>query len=132
MKKVAKKKVARKSPGQASRQASLPKASTIRLQPELQAALNTISAHLDRPKNKLVNQAVAEFLEKTTYQLRNDLDETLQELNAYRRKDPNFAAAIEGVVVDEAAHAQGDAHEGEVETGSVQSLVSEIQALTHA
>lgn len=40
-----------------------PKASTIRFKSELQTALDRISDHLDRPKNKLVNQAVAEFLE---------------------------------------------------------------------
>lgn len=61
MEKINSEKVARKHK-------AAPKASTIRLQPELQSALDKISDHLGRPKNKLVNQAVAEFFGKNHLQ----------------------------------------------------------------
>lgn len=109
-----------------------PKASTIRLKPELQSALDRISDHLDRPKNKIVNQAVAEFLEKTGYQLRDDIESTLEDLRAYRSKDPNFEDAIERFADAEATHAAEDPHEGKPQSNSRQSLSHEIQELIHA
>lgn len=109
-----------------------PKASTIRLKPELQTALDQISDHLDRPKNKIVNQAVAEFLEKTSYRLRDDIEGTLENLRAYRRKDPNFEADIERFVEAEAAHAGEDEYEGKPRSASNQSLTHEIRKLIHA
>lgn len=109
-----------------------PKASTIRLKPELQTALDRISNHLDRPKNKLLNQAVAEFLERTSYRLRDDIDGTLENLRAYRSKDPSFEADIERFAEAEAAHANEDAHEGTPQPTAKQSLTREIQELIHA
>ncbi|MGJ8641029.1 MAG: hypothetical protein ACSHYA_16685 [Opitutaceae bacterium] len=95
-----------------STRAKAVKASTIRLKPELQSALDAISEHLNRPKNKIVNQAVAEFLEKTTLRMRDDIEDTLQNLRTYRRKDPSFEADIEGFAVAESACSDEDAHEG--------------------
>jgi len=131
MKKIAPKKVAQKNAAR-KRTASPTKASTIRLQPELQSALNKISNHLDRPKNKLVNQAVAEFLERTTSRLQGDLQDTLQKLHAYRDKDPSFEADIERFASAESSHAAQDAHEGDFQADSGQSLSKEIQELIHA
>lgn len=108
-----------------------PKASTIRLQPDLQSALDKISAHLDRPKNKLVNQAVAEFVEKTSFRLRDDIEDTLENLRAYRARDPNFEADILRFAEAEATYVAEDAHEGKSED-SVHSLSKEIRALIHA
>jgi predicted nucleotidyltransferase/predicted transcriptional regulator len=109
MKKVAHKKAAKglkKSPAGAK----TPKASTIRLKPELQSALDKISKHLDRPKNKIVNQAVAEYLEKTSLKLRDDIEDTLQNLQIYRQQDPNFEDTIERFVVAEASLAEKAPH----------------------
>jgi predicted transcriptional regulator len=136
MKKAAKKKAAAKklaSKGLGSpRGASAPKASTIRLKPELRSALHSVSVHLNRPKNKLVNQAVAEFLERTTFKLRDDLEGTLQKLRDYRREDPTFEADIERFVAAESSLAAEDAHEGEIQSSSAPSLTKEIQDLIHA
>ncbi len=113
-------------------QTKTPKASTIRLKPELQTALDRISDHLDRPKNKLVNQAVAEFLEKTSFRLRDDIEGTLANLRAYRAKDPNFDADIERFAAAEAAESSEDTHEGKERPASKESLVHDIQELIHA
>jgi len=133
MKKVARKAVAKEKAvkkraleGEGSRKA--PKASTIRLKPELQTALDRISNHLNRPKNKLVNLAVAELLEKTSFQLRDDIEGTIENLRAYRAKDPDFEADIERFVEAEAANSAEDPYEGEVDE-SGQSLSSEIREL---
>lgn len=133
MKKVARKAVAKKKAvkkrtleGKGRRKA--PKASTIRLKPELQTALDRISNHLNRPKNKLVNLAVAELLEKTSFQLRDDIEGTIESLRAYRAKDPDFEADIERFVEAEAANLTEDPYEWEVDQ-SGQSLSSEIREL---
>ena len=136
MKKVATKKAApKKTVGKSSkslRRAPASKASTIRLQPELQSALDEISGHLGRPKNKLVNQAVAEFLEKTTFRLRDDLEGTLEKLRAYRRRDPDYEAEIERFVLAESSLSAGDAFEGKARSASDQTLAKEIHDLIHA
>ena len=129
--KVAKKKVVRKRALKVKGEKKAPKASTIRLRPELQAALDKISNHLERPKNKLVNQAVAEFLEKTSFRLREDIEDTLENLRAYRAKDPNFEADIERFAAAEAAYASEDTHEAKMDD-SVHSLSKEIRDLIHA
>lgn len=135
MKNVAQKKTARKGVKRIKKtphSAKAPKASTIRLQPELQSALDAISSHLDRPKNKIVNQAVAEFLEKTTFKMRDEIEGTLQKLRAYRNNDPSFEADIERFAEAESADTGEDAHEGTIRSTSSQPLTQEIQELLHA
>jgi predicted transcriptional regulator len=131
MKKVARKRPAKKRAFKVKGYKKAPKASTIRLKPELQSALDRISDHLDRPKNKLVNQAVAEFLEKTSFRLREDIEDTLENLRAYRAKDPNFEADIDRFAEAEAAYGSEDTHEGKMDD-SVHSLSKEIRELIHA
>ncbi len=118
-------------PRKASAPPKATKASTVRLNPNLQSALDTISGHLGKTKNKIVNEALADYLEKSGFQLRNDIDGTLQKLRAYRSKDPNYNADIERFAKDESAHAAKDAHEGSVQIKSKQSLSHEIQELIH-
>lgn len=130
-KKVAKKKAARKPAFKVKGYKKAPTASTFRLKPDLQSALDKISDHLDRPKNKLVNQAVAEFLEKTSFRLRDDIEGTLENLRAYRADDPNFEAQIQRFAEAEATYASEDTHEGKMD-GSVHSLSKEIRELIHA
>lgn len=133
MKKMARKKATvRPSSKGAVVETRAPKASTIRLKPELQSALDAISNHLDRPKNKIVNQAVAEFLEKTTFRLKDDLEGTLRKLNAYRSNNPNFEDEIERFVVAESSGAAADNHEGQVFSGENSALKSEIRNMIHA
>ncbi|MCC5788797.1 MAG: hypothetical protein JJT75_04125 [Opitutales bacterium] len=98
----------------------------------MQTALDRVSKHLDRPKNKIVNQAVAEYLEKTSLQLRDDIEGTLANLRVYRAKDPNFEAGIERFAAAETAESGADTHEGKELPASKGSLLHDIQEVIHA
>lgn len=62
------------------------KASIFRLDPDAQTALVHLSKLLGRPMNKLVNEAVREYLKKITEKER-ELEATLGKLRAYRERD---------------------------------------------
>jgi predicted nucleotidyltransferase/predicted transcriptional regulator len=62
------------------------KASIFRLDSEAQTALGHLSKLLGRPMNKLVNEAVRDYLLKATVKER-DIEGTLASLRAYRERD---------------------------------------------
>jgi predicted nucleotidyltransferase len=62
------------------------KASIFRLDPAAQSALVHLSRLLGRPMNKLVNEAVRDYLLKTS-QKERELEGTLASLRAYRERD---------------------------------------------
>jgi len=62
------------------------KASIFRLDPDTQAALANLSRLLGRPMNKLVNEAVRDYLLKISPKER-ELEGTLASLRAYRGRD---------------------------------------------
>jgi predicted nucleotidyltransferase len=62
------------------------KASIFRLDPDTQAALVNLGRLLGRPMNKLVNEAVRDYLLKTSPKER-ELEGTLASLRAYRDRD---------------------------------------------
>ena len=62
------------------------KASIFRLDPDTQAALVNLGRLLGRPMNKLVNEAVRDYLLKTSSKER-ELEGTLANLRAYRERD---------------------------------------------
>lgn len=62
------------------------KASIFRLDPDAQSALVHLSWLLGRPMNKLVNEAVRDYLLKTS-QKERELESTLASLRAYRQHD---------------------------------------------
>jgi predicted nucleotidyltransferase len=66
------------------------KASIFRLDPEAQSALTHLSKLLGRPMNKLVNEAVRDYLLKTT-QAEREVEGTLASLRAYRERDLQVA-----------------------------------------
>lgn len=57
---------------------------------------------------------MAEFLEKTSLRLRDDIENTLENLRAYRAEVPNFEANIERFAEAEASLAADDDHEGNI------------------
>jgi predicted nucleotidyltransferase len=67
-----------------------PKASIFRLDPDAQSALAHLSKLLGRPMNKLVNEAVRDYLLKTTPAER-EVEGTLASLRAYRQRDLQVA-----------------------------------------
>lgn len=102
------------------------KASTHRLEPDVQAGLDRLSKVLHRPKNKLMNEAVRRFLQERTVQLTQEMEAMIDSLKDYQRSDPDFERAIERFVNDEVTHA--DPLEGHP-AGAVQA---EIRSLLHA
>jgi predicted transcriptional regulator len=91
------------------------KASTFRLHEDVQAGLDLISQLQHRPKNKLVNEAVAEYVTRHSVQTEAALHRTLDRLKAYQRIDPDSEQAIDAFIDAEAAHGKHeDPMEGEI------------------
>ena len=104
------------------------KASTHRLEPDVQAGLDHLSKVLHRPKNKLMNEAVSRFVQERTLQLVQEMESVINSLKEYQRNDPDFERAIERLVNDEIAQVGADPLEGRP-AGAVQA---EIRGLLHA
>jgi predicted nucleotidyltransferase len=83
----------------------LPKASLFRLDPEAHSALLRLSKLLGRPMNKLINEAVRDYLLKTS-QGESEVAETLASLRAYRSRNLQVA---EPVAAYERARVEPDA-----------------------
>ncbi len=95
------------------------RASTFRLHEDVQAGLDLVSQLQHRPKNKLVNEAVAEYVTRHTRQTEGILRDTLERLRAYQKEDPGFEAAIDKFVEAEARHGKHhDSAEGRAVSSS--------------
>jgi predicted transcriptional regulator len=77
-------------------------ASTHRLDPDVQAALDRLSKLLRQPKNRIINDAVKSYVRQRSRDLETELEATLNALRANRLRDPNFEDSIEAVVDAEA------------------------------
>jgi len=95
------------------------KATTVRLEPTLQQGLETLSKVLKRPMNQLINEALHDYVSRRSHEVEQDLNETLTTLRAYRRRDPEFTAAIAAAAKAEATHDQSDPLDGEVVVGEL-------------
>ncbi len=80
------------------------KASTFRLHEDLQAGLDLISQLQHRPKNKLVNEAVAEYVTRHALQTEDELRSVLKRVKTYQKSDPDFTSAIAAFAQAEATH----------------------------
>ena len=72
----------------------VPKATTFRLDPTLQAGLTVLAQLTKKPLNRLVNEAVQTFIQKRSHEVEADLEAALKRLRAARKNDPNFESAI--------------------------------------
>lgn len=79
------------------------KATTFRLNEDVQAGLELISQLQHRPKNKLVNEAVAEYVTRHATRTEEALQDTLERVKAYQNSDPGFEHAIDSLVEAEAS-----------------------------
>ncbi|MCF3650057.1 CopG family ribbon-helix-helix protein [Synoicihabitans lomoniglobus] len=95
------------------------RATTFRLKPDVQAGLDLVSQLQHRPKNKLVNEAVAEYVTRHALQTDEALQDILRSLGAYRQSDPDFEHAIDAAV---AAEASRRSHEDPAEGQPTPSL----------
>ncbi|MDQ3259442.1 MAG: hypothetical protein M3Q00_01430 [Pseudomonadota bacterium] len=79
------------------------KATTFRLDPEVQAGLALLSEVQRRPQNQLVNEAVRELVSKRSQEVEVDLKSTLARLKAYRLRDPTGEKSMAVAMRAEAA-----------------------------
>lgn len=87
---------------------------TLRLQPSYEKGLVILKRVLKMPINKMVNEAVAEYIQKRTAEVEAELTTTLEQLHAYRLTDPDFAAARQAFIEGEALHGKDDPMEGRI------------------
>jgi len=90
------------------------KAKTLRLTPEYEAGLALLKTALGKPINKLVNEAVGEYIQNRTAELEANLTGLLDQVKAYRRADPAFKQALAKFADAEARHGADDPVEGVV------------------
>lgn len=108
------------------------KASTFRLHEDLQAGLDLISQLQHRPKNKLVNEAVAEYVARHALQTGDELQSVLTRIKAYQQTDPGFDSAIAAFADAEATHGKdADPAEG-VAAASAGPVTQKLRQLIHA
>jgi predicted transcriptional regulator len=89
------------------------KATTFRIEPVGMEGLTKLSAILHRSQNKLVNEAIREYVARRTLELESELEATLEDLRAYRRRDPDFEQSI-ARFIDAEVSAKDDPAEGSV------------------
>ena len=112
----------------AKRAKSPGKATTYRLDPLFQKGLALLGTITKTPANRMVNEAVGEYLESRAAEVEADLEETLRRVKAYRNADPDHESAIARFVEAEASLAGEDPVEGETApaTGPAQRLVRNL------
>jgi hypothetical protein len=104
------------------------KATTFRLDPRFQHGLMLLGEVRKVPLNRLVNEAIGEYLDAHAASIEADLEETLRRLRAYRKSDPDFEVAIGKFAEAEAELAAGDPVEGKTTRaqGPTQRLVRDL------
>ncbi len=108
------------------------KASTFRLHEDVQAGLDLISELQHRPKNKLVNEAVAEYVTRHALQTEDELQSILNRVKAYQASDPDCTQAIAAFADAEAAHGKDeDPMEGRL-ASSVGPVTQKLRQLLDA
>ena len=85
---------------------------TLRLEPTYEVGLGILKAVLHKPVNKMVNEAVAEYIQKRTAQVEAEMDSVLKQLKAYRRADPTFKQDKDAFISAEAELGASDPMEG--------------------
>jgi hypothetical protein len=78
------------------------KVTPIRFDPVLRHGLEMLRRTLRTPMNKLVNQAVDDFLKRRTAEVETDLTALLNDIKEYRKQDPNFEKVIRDTARSEA------------------------------
>lgn len=88
------------------------KATTLRLEPRLQAGLELLRGVTGVPVNKLVNEAVEKYIEQRSTDLTRDLTQVLKKLAEYKETDPQFKRALELALESERSLLHRDPAEG--------------------
>ena len=85
---------------------------TLRLEPIYEVGLGILKGVLHKPVNKMVNEAVAEYIKKSTAQVEAEMGSVLTQLKAYRRADPTFQQDKDAFISAEAEFGASDPMEG--------------------
>lgn len=101
------------------------KGSTFRLDEQVRVALDRISEVEQRPKNKIVNEAVARYLHQQAEGMKTEMETMASQLSDYRKSDSGFAKAIASLAEGEAA-ATEDPAEGELVDADMAAKVREL------
>ena len=81
---------------------------TLRLEPIYEVGLGILKGVLHKPVNKMVNEAVAEYIKKSTAQVEAEMGSVLTQLKAYRRADPTFQQDKDAFISAEAEFGAAD------------------------
>ena len=102
-------------------------ATTFRIDPLVKEGLSKLSSLEQRSLNQLANQAIKEFVARRMVEVEDDLESTLEDLRAYRERDPDFERAIAEFVEAEIT-AKDDPAEGRVVTqgGPTESMMPNL------
>jgi hypothetical protein len=92
--------------------AGVVKPRTLRLEPIYETGLATLKRVLHKPVNKMVNEAVAEYIQKRNAQVEAEMHSVLTQLKAYRRADPTFQQDKDAFISAEAEFGAADPMEG--------------------
>ena len=68
------------------------KATTFRIEPVVRDGLEKLSTILNKPLNKLANEAIREYVARRISGIEVDLASTLKDLRAYRKRDQTSIA----------------------------------------
>lgn len=86
---------------------------SVRFSVETYENLRVVSETMGRPMNKLVQAAVAEFLERESERLADEMSPRVEALRSYARNlKKNRREAIDAVIDAEAEHGKDDPAEG--------------------
>ena len=80
------------------------KAFTLRIDPLIRERLDELAEASDTPLNRLINQALRDFVGRRSRELEGELQSRLDRLRAYRLQDPDDEKAIEACAKAEGAH----------------------------
>jgi len=104
------------------------KATTFRLDPRLEKGLALLGELRRVPLNRLVNEAVGEYLDTRSATVQAELEATLRRIKAYRQTDRGFESAIAQFADAEAGSSGPDPVEGRTtrSRGPAQRLVRDL------
>jgi len=77
------------------------RAKTLRLTPQYEVGLDLLKGVLGKAVNRMVNEAVGEYIKKHSETVQVDLETLLVRVQAYRLRDPEFKHAAQRLVESE-------------------------------
>jgi predicted transcriptional regulator len=105
---------------------------TVRLEPRVSQGLKMLQVLTNRPANKILNEALKQYIDRRTASTEASLEAVLARLREYRLSDPGFRKAISAFVDAEATLGKSDPAEGTVITEEAGPAVTAVRDLLRA